>query len=153
IDITLQYIRWNHCVIKSIALLASVLGKQEAALKGADEAFWLDEDAHVLEGCATNILAIINGALVTHPLDHQVLGGITRDMAIRVAKEHGFRVEERPWRLDETGLSETMMSSTTNAVMPIFCINEQIIGDGKPGELTMQIRTWMLEAMETLRSA
>jgi len=151
--ITLQDIRWKHCEIKSIALLASVLGKQEAALKGADEAFWLDEESHVLEGCATNILAIINGALVTHPLDHQVLGGITRDMAIRVAKEHGLTVEERPWTLDESGFTEAMMSSTTNAVMPIHHINEQIIGDGKPGHMTMQIRAWMLEAMETLRSA
>ena len=151
--ITLQDIRWKHCEIKSIALLASVLGKQEAALKGADEAFWLDEENHVLEGCATNILAIIDGILVTHPLDHQVLGGITRDMAIRVAKEHGLTVEERPWRLDESGLTETMMSSTTNAVMPIHCINDQIMGDGKPGKLTMQIRSWMIEAMDTLRRA
>jgi len=151
--ITLQDIRWKHCEIKSIALLASVLGKQEAALKDADEAFWLDEDNHVLEGCSTNILAIINGALVTHPLDHQVLGGITRDMAIRVAKAHGLTVEERPWSLSEAGFTEAMMSSTTNAVMPICSINEHIIGDGKPGKTTMQIRGWMLEAMDALRHA
>ena len=151
--ITLQDIRWKRCEIKSIALLASVLGKQEAALKDADEAFWLDEEAHVLEGCSTNILAVIDGALVTHPLDHQVLGGITRNMAIRVAKEHGLTVVERPWKLSEANLTEAMMSSTTNAVMPIHCINEQMIGDGKPGKLTMQIRTWMLEAMDALRSA
>jgi len=151
--ITLQDIRWKHCEIKSIALLASVLGKQEAALKNADEAFWLDEESHVLEGCATNILAIIDGVLVTHPLDHQVLGGITRDMAIRVAKEHNLTVEERPWKLTESGLTEAMMSSTTNAVMPIYCINEQIMGDGKPGKTTMKIRGWMLEAMDALRRA
>ncbi|MDQ6968278.1 MAG: aminotransferase class IV [Mariprofundaceae bacterium] len=149
--ITLKDIRWKHCEIKSIALLASVLGKQEAALKQADEAFWLDEEGHMLEGCATNILAIIDGVLVTHPLDHQVLGGITRDMAIRVAKKHGLSVEERPWRLDESGLTEAMMSSTTNAVMPIYCIDEKIIGTGKPGATTMQIRNWMLEAMDALR--
>jgi len=151
--ITLQDIRWKHCEIKSIALLASVLGKQEAALKQADEAFWLNEKNHVLEGCSTNILAIIDGALVTHPLDHQVLGGITRSMAIKVAKEHGLSVEERPWTLTETGLTEAMMSSTTNAVMPIHCINEQPIGDGKPGDITMNIRGWMLESMEELRRA
>ena len=74
-------------------------------------------------------------------------------MAIRVAQEHGLRVEERPWKLNEAGLTEAMMSSTTNAVMPIHCINEQSIGDGKPGELTMQIRAWMLEAMDALRRA
>jgi len=151
--ITLQDIRWKHCEIKSIALLASVMGKQEAHDRGADEAFWLNEQGDVLEGCSTNILAIIDGVLVTHPLDHQVLGGITRDMAIRVAKAHGLPVQERTWRLDEAGLSEAMMSSTTNAVMPICLLNDQPIGDGKPGTLTMQIRGWMIEAMDQLRAA
>jgi len=149
--ITLQDIRWKRCDIKSIALLASVLGKQEAHAQGADEAFWLDDDSHVLEGCSTNILAVINGALVTHPLDHQVLGGITRDMALRVAKAHDLSIEERPWSLHEKGLTETMMSSTTNAVMPVCFINEQAIGNGKPGATTMQIRSWMLEEMDALR--
>ena len=149
--ITLQDIRWKHCEIKSIALLASVLGKQQAHAQDADEAFWLNEQGHVLEGCSTNILAIIDGTLVTHPLDNQVLGGITRNMAIRVAKEHGIKVEERTWTLNEAGLTEAMMSSTTNAVMPICTLNHKPLGTGKPGPLTMQIRGWMIEAMDAIR--
>ncbi|MDQ6952397.1 MAG: aminotransferase class IV [Mariprofundaceae bacterium] len=151
--ITLQDIRWKHCEIKSIALLASVMGKQEAHARGADEAFWLNEQGHVLEGCSTNILAIIDGVLVTHPLDRQVLGGITRNMAISVAKAQHIHVEERPWTLDEAGISEMMMSSTTNAVMPITILNEKAVGDGKAGVQTLQIRRWMIEEMERLRVA
>ncbi|MBL1352040.1 MAG: aminotransferase class IV [Zetaproteobacteria bacterium] len=151
--ITLQDIRWKHCEIKSIALLASVMGKQEAHARGADEAFWLNEQGHVLEGCSTNILAIIDGVLVTHPLDRQVLGGITRNMAIAVAKVHAMHVEERPWTLDEVGISEMMMSSTTNAVMPITTLNEKAVGDGKAGVQSLQIRRWMIEEMERLRAA
>jgi len=151
--ITLQDIRWKHCEIKSIALLASVMGKQEAHAAGADEAFWLNEQGDVLEGCSTNILAIIDDVLVTHPLDQQVLGGITRDMAIRVAKAHNMQVEERSWKLDEPGLSEMMMSSTTNAVMPICTLNHAPVGNGKPGPRTMQIRAWMIESMDALRAA
>ncbi|OIP99252.1 MAG: hypothetical protein AUK35_08110 [Zetaproteobacteria bacterium CG2_30_46_52] len=149
--ITLQDIRWKHCEIKSIALLASVMGKQEAGRRGVDEAFWLDEVGHVLEGCATNILAIIDGALVTHPLDHQVLGGITRDMAIAVAKEAGIKVEEREWKLDEAGLTEILMSSTTNAVMPICEMNGKPVGDGLPGEVGQKIRTLMITKIDGLR--
>jgi len=151
--ITLQDIRWKHCEIKSIALLASVMGKQEAHARGADEAFWLNEQGHVLEGCSTNILAIIDGALVTHPLDHQVLGGITRSMAMRVAKAHGMDVEERPWTLNEAGITEMMMSSTTNAVMPITLLDAKSVGHGKAGEKTLQIRAWMIEDMDRLRAA
>ncbi len=151
--ITLQDIRWKHCEIKSIALLASVMGKQEAVRAGVDEAFWLDEQGHVLEGCATNIFAVIDGVLVTHPLDNQVLGGITRSMAMEVAKDAGIAVQERAWKLDEAGLSECLMSSTTNAVLPVVQINHQAIGDGQPGKVGLKIRQLMLAKIDALRAS
>jgi len=151
--ITLQDIRWKHCEIKSIALLASVMGKQEAVRAGVDEAFWLDGQGHIPEGCATNIFAVIDGVLVTHPLDNQVLGGITRNMAIEAAKDAGIAVQERAWKLDETGLSECLMSSTTNAVLPVCRMNQQVIGDGKPGEIGLKIRQLMLAKIDALRAA
>ena len=149
--ITLEDMRWKRCDIKSIALLASVIGKQEAAYRGADETFWLDEDGNVLEGCATNCFAAIHGMLVTHPLDHQVLGGITRQMVLKIAKAQGISVEERPWKLTETGLTECMMSSTTNAVMPVCHINGEKVGTGIPGPMSMQLRRLMLDEFETLK--
>jgi len=149
--ITLDDMRWKRCDIKSIALLASVIGKQEAAFRNADETFWLDEQQHVLEGCATNCFAAIHGVLVTHPLDHQVLGGITRNMALRIARAHDITVEERPWKLTETGLTECMMSSTTNAIMPVCHINGENIGTGKPGPMAIQLRDWMLDEFEKLK--
>jgi len=151
--ITLDDIRWKRCDIKSIALLASVIGKQEARQHGADEAFWQDDEQHILEGCATNCFAVINGALVTHPLDHQVLGGITRNMALRIAIEQGISVEERSWKLNETGLTECMMSSTTNAIMPVCQMNNQIIGTGSPGPVSMLLRQEMLKAFAALQSS
>lgn len=149
--ITLPDIRWKRCDIKSIALLASVLGKQEASRRGASETIWLDEEGHALEGCSTNIFAVINGILTTHPLDHQVLGGITRSMALRAAKACQVPFEERPWSLNEVNISECMMSSTTNAVMPITQVDDQPINDGKPGPIALQLRAWMLEEMERLQ--
>ncbi|MBF0282397.1 MAG: aminotransferase class IV [Zetaproteobacteria bacterium] len=151
--ITMQDIRWKRCDIKSIAMLASVMGKYEAVAQGADETIWLDEENHVLEGCSTNLFAIIDGALVTHPLDHQVLGGITRDMVIRLAKANHLEVQERQWTLDEQGLSEVMLSSTTNAIMPITRINHQPLLEGKPGARTLQIRQWMIEELDKLAAS
>lgn len=149
--ITRPDLRWKRCDIKSIALLASVLGKQEAESQGVDETFWLDEQGHVLEGCATNCFAIINQKLITHPLDHQVLGGITRQMLLRLAHAHGLQVDERPWKLSEPGLTECMMSSTTNAVMPVCQMNGEDIGNGTPGPVSMQLRQWMLDEFESLK--
>jgi len=151
--ITLADFRWKHCEIKSIALLASVMGKQEAKRRHADEAFWLDAEGHVLEGCSTNIFAAINGILVTHPLDHQVLGGITRRMLIRIAHEAGIKVEERAWRLDEAGLTEVMLTSTTNAVLPVCLMDDKPVGKGVPGPMAGRLRAMMLQTMDALRNA
>ncbi|MDQ6971168.1 MAG: aminotransferase class IV [Mariprofundaceae bacterium] len=151
--ITLADFRWKHCEIKSIALLASVMGKQQAHRQHADEAFWLDAEGHVLEGCSTNIFAIINEILVTHPLDHQVLGGITRNMLIRIAREAGIAIEERPWRLDEAGLSETMLTSTTNAVLPVCSMDGKPVSSGRPGPMSIRLRGLMLDAMDALRQS
>ncbi|ATX81792.1 D-alanine transaminase [Mariprofundus ferrinatatus] len=149
--ITLPDIRWKRCDIKSIALLASVIGKQEAARQGVDEAFWLDDEGHILEGCATNCFAVINGELVTHPLDHHVLGGITRHLALKVAREHDITIVERPWRLDEPGLSECMMSSTTNAVVAVSNIDGVTIGNGAAGPISTNLRQWILDEFEAMK--
>jgi len=151
--ITLHDFRWKRCDIKSIALLASVMGKQEAHRQNTDEAFWLDEDDHVLEGCSTNIFAVIDGTLVTHPLDHQVLGGITRRILIRIARDAGIEVTERPWKLAETNLSECMLTSTTNAVLPVCRMNGSPVATGTPGPVATQLRTLMLQAMDELRQS
>jgi len=148
--ITLEDIRWKRCDIKSIALLASVLGKQEARRAGADETFWLDAEQHVLEGCATNLLAVIDGVLVTHPLDHQVLGGITRQMALELAPTLGIAVAERAWKLSEAGITECMLTSTTNAVMPVCRMDGVAIGNGRPGPIALQLRKAMCAQLAQL---
>lgn len=149
--ITRRDFRWGRCDIKSIALLASVMGKQEANREGVDELFWLDEDTHVLEGCSTNVFAVIDGKLVTHPLDHQVLGGITRSMALRLAKADGINVEIRPWKLSEPGISECMISSTTNAVLPVCEVDGMAIGEGKPGPIAGRLRELILTELDSFK--
>lgn len=149
--ITLADIRWKRCDIKSVALLASVMGKQEAARKQADEAIWLDEQEHILEGCSTNVLAVIDGCLVTHPLGHRVLGGITRKIALHLAEQHGIRVIERPWRHSEPGLEECMLSSTTQGILPLCHIDGNVVGNGLPGPLTLRLREWLLQHFEMLK--
>lgn len=148
--ITLEDMRWKRCDIKSIALLASVIGKQEAAWRGADETLWLDSDGYVLEGCSSNCFANIDGVLVTHPLDRQVLGGITRSMVLKLAAKQDIKVAERPWRVDEPGLSECMISSTTNAIMPVCHIDDKSIGSGEPGPMAITLRGLLLDHLRQL---
>ncbi len=149
--ITLKDFRWGRCDIKSIALLASVMGKQLALSRGVDEAIWLDDKEDVLEGCATNLFAVIDDQLVTHPLDHHVLGGIMREMVLRQARQNDITVIERPWKLNEPGISECMMSSTTNALLPVCQVDGMAIGNGLPGPVAHHLRQLVLNELESLR--
>lgn len=150
--ITIEDFRWERCDIKSTALLASVMGRQQANAHGADEAFWLDESGHVLEGCSTNVFAVIDGTMVTHPLDHRILGGIMRDMALRLAEEEGMSVQQRTWGFGEEEISECLISSTTNALMPVTTVNGQPVGNGSPGPVTIRLRQMILEELDRLRT-
>jgi len=146
--ITLADIRWKRGDIKSISLLASVIGKQEAISRGADETFWLDHKGYVLEGCSTNVFAVIDDKLVTHPLDTQILGGITRKLILNLARHNGTTVEERPWKLDEQGISECLMSSSTNAILSVTAIDGKAIGIGKPGPVGKKLRALIVAQMK-----
>jgi len=146
--VTLPDIRWRRCDIKCTALLANVLGKQEAHARDADEAFWLDEDGHVLEGCSTNAFGIVSGRLVTHPSDHRILDGITRRKVIALAEKVGIAVDIRPWRLDEDGFEECLLSSTTNAVLPVTRIDGKPVGSGRPGKTAEVLRRLLLADMQ-----
>ncbi len=82
--VTLEDIRWDRCDIKSVALLANVLLRQEAADAGADEALLVREGL-LLEGSSSSVFLCIGGKLVTPPNSHRILPGTSRDAVLELA--------------------------------------------------------------------
>ena len=77
--ITIPDIRWQRCDIKSIALVANVLGKQQAREAGAYEAWQVDRDGSVTEGTSTNAWIVTgDDVVVTRAADSAILNGVTR---------------------------------------------------------------------------
>ena len=64
--VTIPDIRWKRRDIKSTAMLAQAMGKQAAKLKGAYEA-WMVEDGHVTEGTSSSALMRISFVHRTNP--------------------------------------------------------------------------------------
>lgn len=135
--ITIPDIRWKRRDIKSVGLLPQVLGKQEAAERGAFEAWQVDEDGFVTEGTSSNAwILTADGALVTRPASHEILNGITRQSILRIAAAEGLRFEERPFSLEEAyAACEAFVSSATSFVTPVLQIDDRSVGDGTPGPL------------------
>src|SRR5215204_2911305 len=77
--ITIPDIRWQRCDIKSVALVANVLGKQQAREAGAYEAWQVDAEGRITEGTSTNAWIVTDDdSVVTRAADHAILNGVTR---------------------------------------------------------------------------
>ncbi len=141
--------RWARCDIKSTNLLASVLAKEAAREAGAHEALFLSPEGVVREGGSSNVFAVLGGTIRTHPLDNRILAGITRKHVLEIARRLGYLVEERPFTLEEVSAvpngsaanigCEVFTSSTTRDIQPAVRIGPYVVGDGRPGAVTLAL--------------
>jgi D-alanine transaminase len=134
--------RWARCDIKSTNLLAAVLAKEEARNAGAHEALFMAPDGMVREGGSSNVFALLGGVLRTHPLNNRILGGITRKHVLEMARRQGLPVDERAFTLAEVASQsgatcEVFTASTTKDIMPVIQIGSSIVGQGRPGPVTL----------------
>ncbi len=130
--------RWKRCDIKSVSLLPNVLGKQFAHENGCYESWQMDKEQYITEGTTSNAF-IVSGAgkIKTHPLNNKILGGVTRNTLIRVAKKKKIRIEEKAFSLKELiNCEEAFLTSTTVGVLPVTKINNKKIKSGKIGNKT-----------------
>ena len=138
--ITVPDIRWTRRDIKSVMLLAPVLGKQAAHEAGAFEA-WMVEDGFVTEGTSSNAYIVKDGKVITRALSHSILAGCTRRALFRLAKDHAVVIEERSFTPEEAyGADESFLTSAANFVLPITEIDGNRIGGGQPGPVTRKLR-------------
>lgn len=132
-------IRWLRCDIKSIALLAAVMLRQEAEVAGAEEAI-LVRDGLALEGSTSNLFMVQDGVLVTPPKGQLLLAGITRDLVLELAEREGLpsREADIPVEVLRTA-SEVWISSSTREVMPVTLLDGEPVGSGTPGPVWRRI--------------
>lgn len=139
--ITVEEDRWNHCDLKTIALLSNTLARERARRAGAFEAIYVSEHGIVHEGAACNVLIVQQGTLVTHPLTSKILPGITRDCIKAYAKTLGIPFVERPFTAQELFTAdEVMLSSTTMDAMAVSTIDGRTVGGGRLGPVTRRLR-------------
>jgi branched-chain amino acid aminotransferase len=113
-----------------------ILAKMEAKRAGYDEALLLDVDGYVAEGSGENVFMVRDRVLKTPPAN-SILGGITRDTVMQLAKDEGLAVIEQRLTRDELYTAdEVFFSGTAAEITPIRELDNRTIGDGKPGPIT-----------------
>ena len=150
--ITVPDQRWGRRDIKTVQLLYPSMAKMLAKKAGVDDA-WLEEDGFINEGTSNNTWIVTpDGKLVTRHLSTSILHGITRKAVMRCAELLQMTVEERPFTKEEAaGATEAFFTSASVFVCPVIEIDGKMIGDGKPGTITGQLREIYLE--EAAKSA
>lgn len=131
--VTAQDNRWGRCDIKSTALLANILLREQAAQTGASETILL-RAGELTEGSASAVHVVLNGELVTPALSHQVLPGLTRGAVEKMAQRAGIPVRSAP--VPEAALrsaSEVMLSAATREVIAVTRLDGVAVGSGQPG--------------------
>ncbi len=143
--ITTPDLRWSRRDIKTVMLLAPVLGKQAAYEQGAQEA-WMVEDGHVTEGTSSNAYIVKDGKVITRHLSNEILAGCTRRALMRLAAEEGVEIVERPFTPAEAyAADEAFLTSASQFVMPIVEVDGHRIGGGQPGPVVRKLRELYLK--------
>lgn len=118
----------------------SILAKREALLDGYDEAILLDTNGLVSEASGENLFAVRGGELMTPPL-YGVLGGLTRDAVVRLARDKGIPLREAEITRDELYIAdEVFLTGTAAEVTPVREIDHRRIGSGRRGPVTKTLQ-------------
>jgi D-alanine transaminase len=140
--VTVPDIRWHRVDIKSVALLPNVLAKQAAREQGAREAWLVDAEGRVTEGASSNAWIVSgDGKLITRPLGHDILSGITRSVVVDLIKAQGLAFEERCFTVEEAyAAREAFVTSASQIVVPVVSIDGRPVGNGGPGLIAAALR-------------
>ena len=127
--------------IKSLNYLNNILAKIEATNAGATEGLILNQFGYVSECTGENIFIVKGNILKTPPISAGVLEGITRKVVMDIGKNIGLEVkEENLTRYDIYTSDECFLTGTAAEIVPVVSVDRRIIGNGKPGKITMKIR-------------
>ncbi|MCW8889438.1 MAG: D-amino acid aminotransferase [Sedimenticola sp.] len=140
--ITLEDNRWQRCDIKAITLLANVLLRSEAMDQGAAEAI-LIRDNQAMEGATSNLFIVQGGVIITPPKSDHLLPGITRDLVLELAIQHGMAYQETPISVAALQAAEEIwLTSSTKEVMAVVDLDGQRVGNGQPGPIYSQMANY-----------
>ena len=135
---------------------ASFYPTKKANANGFQQVIWTDsvEHKYIEESGTMNIWFRIGDKLITPELSDSILGGITRDSVLQLAKYNGIEVEERRILVDEiveayksSNLKEAFGTGTAVTVNPIDSIT---LGDDKM-RITTVVDSFALKLKQQLQ--
>lgn len=137
--------------IKTGCYLPRMLARQEAATRGADEAFWFTTENLLAEACFSSIFLIIDGTVYTPPLETPVLPGVVRQAIIELCATEGVLCDDASTLTVREMLKaqEVFISASTSGIRPVVRIERHGVGDEKPGPVTKRLMAAYRQLLDT----
>jgi branched-chain amino acid aminotransferase len=123
--------------VKSINYMGAVMAVEAAKRQGAVEAIYRTHDDRLTEGTRANLFAIRGNQLITPK--EEVLAGITRAVVMEIAEDEFEVVESDLFYAALANYDELFITSSTKEILPVVQVDDQVIGDGKPGPKTQKL--------------
>jgi len=137
--------------LKCMSYAENILALEHAGRLGYEEAIFLNTAGHVCEAATSNVFLVINGKVLTPPLESGCLPGITREVIIGLASQARIPCETRTLTPEElSGADEVFLTSSIRGVMGISRLGDRdlvedvttgILREAWDRHLTQQITT------------
>jgi branched-subunit amino acid aminotransferase/4-amino-4-deoxychorismate lyase len=126
---------------KSLSYLDDLVARQRARADGFKDALYVGAGGEIYEGAATNFFAIIDGRLVTSPVEKHIIPGVIRAQIVKLVngeqstgaipdtelRDVLLGADVRPLTLAEVrGADEVFVTNAALGVMPVSRIDETI---------------------------
>jgi branched-subunit amino acid aminotransferase/4-amino-4-deoxychorismate lyase len=127
--------------LKLLGHPSAVVGRMVALRRGAREGLYVTPGGEVTEGTTSNLFLVEGGAVVTPPAAGDVLGGVTRDLVLRLARRAGIDVREERISLARLRrASEIFLTASTVEILPIVRLDGRRVRSGRPGTVTRTLQ-------------
>ncbi|HET9034496.1 MAG TPA: branched-chain amino acid transaminase [Dokdonella sp.] len=121
--------------------LSSQLIGFEAKRGGYHEGIALGTNGLLSEGAGENLFLVRKGRLITPTTSAGILAGITRDTVMTLARDLGYKVEERDLPREALYTSdEVFLTGTAAEITPVRSVDRKPVGTGKPGPMTRALQ-------------
>ncbi|MDR1514848.1 MAG: aminotransferase class IV [Synergistaceae bacterium] len=124
-------------LVKSINYMVGLM--QEAGSGDVLECLYCP-DGKVTETLKSSFFMCRDGKIITAPTG-SVLGGVTRNIVLELARVDGFKIEERCPDVSELKLAdEAFLTSSWKEVLPVVRVGDIKIAGGKPGPVAAHLQ-------------
>ena len=137
--ITHEDLRWSRADLKTVNLLPNILAENLAHKKNKYTAILIKKNK-ITEGAHSNIWIIKKNEILTHPIDSNILNGVTRTILKLIIKELRFKLIENSFTKEQLyNADEVFLTSSGSFITPILKIDNRFINKRKIGNITLKL--------------